>query len=171
MWTVNVKSRLIINIVRPFGVGGFLHCAPEVIFPGVTNDHHLWSLHKVYLWRSPQHTQQIDFMVPSHYLNNYAPTRPHKMIWSKMLSTSRSCFDSRKFLNYRLLGICHVGSKRYQTKLHLHQPIPTLCHPAGYWVMNVKANFMRAMKICVDSAWAITSVYYELFTCALNCPQ
>ena len=30
--------------------------------PSVTNDHHLWSLHKSSLWRSPQHTLQIDLM-------------------------------------------------------------------------------------------------------------
>ena len=30
--------------------------------PSVTNDHHFWSLHKENLWRSPQHTLQIDPM-------------------------------------------------------------------------------------------------------------
>ena len=30
--------------------------------PSVTNDHHLWSLHKGKLWMSPQHTLQIDLM-------------------------------------------------------------------------------------------------------------
>ena len=32
------------------------------VLPSVTNDHNLWSLHMGYLWRSPQHTQQIDLM-------------------------------------------------------------------------------------------------------------
>ena len=31
--------------------------------PSVPNDHHVWSLYKSNLWCSPQHTQQIDFMV------------------------------------------------------------------------------------------------------------
>ena len=34
--------------------------------PSVTNAHYLWSLHKGYLWWSPQHAQQIDLMVSNH---------------------------------------------------------------------------------------------------------
>ena len=30
--------------------------------PNVTNDHHIWSLHKGNLWRSPQHAQQMNPM-------------------------------------------------------------------------------------------------------------
>ena len=37
--------------------------------PSVTNDHHLWSLHKHYLWRSTQHKQRVDLTgtLPSLY--------------------------------------------------------------------------------------------------------
>ena len=34
--------------------------------PSITNNHHLWSLHKGNLWRSPQHTLQIDLMSNTH---------------------------------------------------------------------------------------------------------
>ena len=32
------------------------------VHQSVTYDHHLWSFHKGYLWRLPQHTQHIDLM-------------------------------------------------------------------------------------------------------------
>ena len=40
----------------------------------ITNDHHLSNLHKGYLWRSPQHTQQIDLVqniVSSSWIYNF----------------------------------------------------------------------------------------------------
>ena len=30
--------------------------------PKLTNDHHIWILHNVYLWRSQQNTQQVEYV-------------------------------------------------------------------------------------------------------------
>ena len=37
------------------------------VSPSVSNGHHLWTFHKCYLWRSPQHAQQIDPMYRYHH--------------------------------------------------------------------------------------------------------
>ena len=69
MWTFIGKNWSIINKVRTFELAvSFIVHQRSCFFgarvhPSVTNDHHLWSLHKGYFWRSPQHTQQINLVL------------------------------------------------------------------------------------------------------------
>ena len=68
IWTFNGTNRSIINKIRTFMlVASFILCQRSYslgspVHPSQTNDHHHWSLHHGYLWRSPQHTEQIDLM-------------------------------------------------------------------------------------------------------------
>ena len=69
IWNFNGKNRSIIDKIRTFEfqVVSSLYTRGPVSLgawmqPSVTNDHHLWSLHKGKLWRSPQYTLQIDLM-------------------------------------------------------------------------------------------------------------
>ena len=85
VWTFNGKYRSILNKVRTLS-GRFPSLYARVhiplgarVQPTVTNDQHLWSRHKGYLWRFPQHTQQIDLTNVINFLTNIH--KRHRLLW------------------------------------------------------------------------------------------
>ena len=94
--------------------------------PSVTNDHHLWSLHKGNLWRSPQLTLQIDPM------DIFAPFF-HKNILLRSINFTFQLVYALLFL--RSLGNIAVALEtvKYFSRWTIHGMIRALVH--GWWLL------------------------------------
>ena len=79
-WDMKFQWQISVNYKKKLGlwVGSFFSLCTRGPIPlgprvqsGVTNDHHIWSLHKGNGSRLQQHTQQIDFMKANNEVSSF----------------------------------------------------------------------------------------------------